>query len=109
MRAPTPFDAGLEVIRLAGQWSMMIAEANLVIWMRLCGFAGHWKVPPQENRRMVTEKTSAMRDAAFAAARAAALGHSPARVAHAALKPVRRRTRSNVKRLTRRGPGPKRR
>ena len=109
MRAPPPFDAGLEMIRLAGQWSMMIAEANMVIWMWLCGFAGVWNVAPQENRRMVTEKTTAMCDAAFAAARAAALGHSPARVAHAALKPVRRRTRLNVKRLTRRGPGPKRR
>jgi hypothetical protein len=108
MRNANPLGLGLELSRLSAQMGLMMAEANMVVFMRLWGMAGLWNVTPHENRRMVHEKTAAVRDAAFAAARAASLGRSPAAVAHAALKPVRSRTNSNVRRLTRRGPGTKR-
>jgi hypothetical protein len=107
MRNATPLGLGMEMTRLSTQMGLMMAEANMVILMRLWGMAGFWDVTPHENRRMFSEKSSAMRDSAFAAARAASLGHSPAGIAQAALKPVRHRTKSNVRRLTRRGPGVK--
>jgi len=107
MRNANPLGLGLELSRLSAQMGLMMAEANMVVLMRLWGIAGFWNVAPYENRRMVREKATAARDSAFAAARAASLGHSPAGIAHAALKPVRHRTQSNVRRLTRRGPGVK--
>lgn len=92
-------------MHLSTQMSMMLAEANMVIFMRLWGLAGVWNVAPSENRRMVSEKSSAAHASAFAAGRAIAAGKSPAAIAQAALNPIRRRTSFNVSRLARRGPG----
>lgn len=105
MRPTNALTANLEMSRLAMQTAMMMAEANMVIFMRLWGLAGFWNVTPFESRRMVQEKAAAARAAALAAGMALATGRSPAAAAEAALKPVRRRTRSNVQRLVRRGPG----
>ncbi len=104
MRNATPFEIWMETSRLSAQMGFMLAEANAVILMRLFGLAGLWNVTPFENRRMFSEKAAAARDSAFAAARAASLGRSPTAIAHAALTPVRVKTKSNVRRLTRRGP-----
>jgi hypothetical protein len=90
--------------RAALSTGQMMAEAQSVIAMRTMGMAGLWNVSPGENARMVAEKGHAMRDAGFAATRAILLGKGPAAVAEAALKPIRRKTRSNAKRLARRGP-----
>ncbi len=105
MRSKTPFGTGMELTRLATQMGLMMAEANMVILLRLWGLAGVWNVTPHEKRRMVREKSDAATESAFAAARAAIAGGSAAAVAHAALKPVRSRTKSNVRRLALRGPG----
>lgn len=64
-----------------------------------------WNVSPGESRRMVSEKVAAMQAATLAAASATMQGATPPVVALAAMKPVRQRTRANVKRLSRRGPG----
>ncbi|MDZ7909294.1 MAG: antifreeze protein [Gemmobacter sp.] len=83
----------------------MLAEAQAVIAMRLWGMAGLWNVAPEETMRMVEEKTEAMTESAFSAGQAAMSGAGAAAVAMAALKPVRKRTSSNMKRLQKRGPG----
>ena len=94
-----------EMIRLTMRSSMMLAEANIVIAMRLMGMAGVWSVTPSENGRMVSEKMSAMQAAGRAATSAAMSGKSPAAAMDAALKPIQRRTSANAKRLAKRGPG----
>jgi hypothetical protein len=94
-----------EVIRLSIQTSLMLAEAQMVIGMRMMGMMGLWRVLPSENRRMSSEKLSAVGEVAIATSHALLTGKHPAHVAEAALKPIRRRTSSNVKRLARRGPG----
>lgn len=95
----------IEIIRLQLKMGLMLAEAQTVIAMRLMGMAGMWRVLPSENARMVSEKLAAAQDASLAATRAALQGKSPAVIADHALKPIRRRTSANVKRLARRGPG----
>ncbi len=94
-----------DMVRLSLQSGMMLAEANMVVAMRLWGMAGMWKVTSSENRRMVDEKSTAAMASSAAMARAMAAGHGPAAVAMAGLKPVRAKTRANAARLARRGPG----
>jgi hypothetical protein len=98
---PTP----LELMLLSVQATMVLAEAQAVMAMRMAGLMGFWRVTPQENARMLTEKLEAARESGLAAARATMAGKSPAAVAGHALKPIRRRTRANAARLTKRGPG----
>jgi hypothetical protein len=83
----------------------IVAESNMVIAMRLAGFAGMWNVSSGESQRMVSEKLAALQAATLAAAAATMRGATPPVVALAAMKPVRQRTRANVRRLVRRGPG----
>ena len=100
-RIGTPADA----MRLAVQSTMMAAEANMVIAMRMMGMGGMWRVTPAENARMVKEKTDAAIASGAAMTRAVMAGHSPAKVALAAMKPLRAKTRANATRLAKRGPG----
>lgn len=79
-------------------------EAQMVIAMRMWGMMGLWNTPQSENLRMFTEKAAAAFAAQNGMARAILSGEGPGAVALAAITPVRRRTRSNVKRLVRRGP-----
>ena len=98
-RQPDP----LTIWRNAFELSMMAAEAQSVIAMRLWGMAGIWSVTPNENTRMVAEKTDAVTRAVTQASMAAMRGQSPERVAYAAIEPMRRKTRANAKRLAKRG------
>jgi hypothetical protein len=98
---PTP----TQMMELSIRTSIMLAEAQMVIGMRMMGMMGLWRVHPSENTRMSTEKVAAFGQAAMASSQALMAGKSPAVVAAAALKPIRRKTASNVKRLARRGPG----
>ena len=82
---------------------MLMAEAQAVIAMRMLGMAGVWNVTPMEDSRMVTEKMAALPQSMMAGSYAAMTGQSPERVAEAALRPLRRKTRSNSRRLARRG------
>lgn len=81
------------------------AEANLVIAMRLAGFAGFWNIPRAEAQAMVAEKATAVHAAGRAALSAAMRGESASGVAIAAMKPVQRKTGANMRRLAKRGPG----
>lgn len=94
-----------EAVRLALQSSMMLAEANMVIAMRVMGMGGMWRVTPAENTRMVQEKTDAAIASTAAMSRAIMAGQSPAKVALAAMKPLRDKTRANATRLAKRGLG----
>ncbi|SIN79490.1 hypothetical protein [Vannielia litorea] len=97
----SPFFNPAAMMRLQMQYAQMTLEASAVIWMRMLGMAGAWNVTPGENARMVREKQLAFVKAAEAATLAALGGRD---VAAAALRPVRQKTRSNVRRLGRRGP-----
>lgn len=82
-------------------WRVM-TEAQMVIGLRVLGMWGVLPASRRENHTMTAEKAPAFAKAALAAGRAAALGKSPDEVLQAAIRPVRRRTSANVKRLTKR-------
>ena len=84
------------------QIGMVMAEAQAVIGMRMLGMAGLWNVAPGENRRMVLEKGAALVQSAERASAAMMSGEGPNRIAAAAIKPIRQRTRANVRRLAKR-------
>ena len=94
-----------QMINLSMKTGMMLMEAQMVIGMRMMGMAGLWRVHPSENTMMSSEKVSALGQSAIATSQAIMTGKSPAFIAEAALKPISRRTKSNVKRLAARGPG----
>ena len=93
-----------DYIVASAQMGQMLIEAQMVIAMRLMGFGGLWRLGPDEDRRMWTEKVAAARKSGAAMAGALMKGQTPARAAREAIKPVRARTRANVKRLVGQGP-----
>ncbi len=94
-----------DLMRLGVQTSVMLAESQMIIGMRMLGLMGLWRVPASENDRMVSEKLEVARLSGIAATRATLAGKSPTDVASDALQPMRRRTSANVTRLARKGPG----
>jgi hypothetical protein len=97
-RNASPFDlwrGGLE-------FAALMAETQFVMAYRTLGMVGLWAVAPGENRRMIAEKGPAFAEAAIAASRAAMTGRRPDEVMGAWIKPLRRKTRSNARRLQRR-------
>jgi hypothetical protein len=100
-----PIPTSVQLMQLSIQTSIMLAEAQMVIGMRMMGMMGMWRVLPSENARMSSEKLTAMGQSAMASSLAAMAGKPPVQIAEAALKPIRRHTSANVKRLGRRGPG----
>ena len=93
----------LELAATATELWMMMAEAQAVIAMRMMGLAGVWSVLPSENMRMVSEKGPAFAAAAQASNAALAAGLRPDEVLAAWVKPLRKHTRANAARLSRRG------
>lgn len=87
----------------AANIGMVMAESQAVIAMRLMGMAGIWSVTPSEDSRMVSEKVRALTEAATESTRVAMSGGSPQSVVEAAIRPIRRATRANVRRLGKRG------
>lgn len=99
-----PIRMPLDYWRSALLLGTIMAEAQLVIGMRLMGSFGAWNLGPREHLRMVTEKADAVREAGQAATAAFWRGKDAGATTLAALKQVRKRTRNNVRRLSRRGP-----
>lgn len=89
-----PWRAGLAM------WTMM-AEAQTVVALRVMGMCSVLPAFPRERHTMLAEKGPVFLESAIAAGRAAALGRGPVAVAEAAIRPIGRTTRSNVRRLTR--------
>ena len=83
----------------------LLVEAQMVMSYRTLGMLGLWTVAPGENTRMVAEKAPAFAEAAMAASRAAISGRRPDEVLGAWMKPLRRETRLNARRLGRRRTG----
>ena len=96
---PLPF----RMLSLGLQTARLIGEVQTVIALRSMGAMGLWPVGPSESLRMITEKGPALLRSAGAAGAAALAGHSPELIAGAALKPIRKVTRSNARRLSRKG------
>jgi len=103
MRLPGPFD----FFRPAMEAGMLLIEAQQVIALRMAGMAGVWRMRPDEPQRMVEEKTAAGQASMVAAMKAGLSGKSPADVAMAAMKPVRRQTKANAARLQKQATGHK--
>ncbi len=80
-------------------WTMM-AEAQAVVAIRVLGMWGLVPASPRERCTMLAEKGPAFAEAALAAGMAAAQGRRPEAVLEAAVKPIGRLTRANVRRLT---------
>lgn len=91
------------LMRLSNQLAWMSVEAGAVIWMRSLGMVGLWQVSETEPMRMVTEKHEAFSEAGRAAFSAAWHGQAPDVTMAAAVQPLRAATRSNSRRLSRRG------
>lgn len=85
------------------QFGYLMAESHAVITMRMMGMAGVWSVTPAEDGRMISEKVYAMTKAATDATKVAITGGTADQIAAAAIKPIRRKTRANAKRLGKRG------
>lgn len=81
----------------------MLGEAQMVIAYRTLGQMGLWSTGPGETARMIQEKPAAFVQAATAAMTAARSGKRPDEILAAAVTPLGRRTRSNMRRLARRG------
>jgi hypothetical protein len=94
-----------EVMALSIRNTRMMTEAATIVSMRMLGMAGMWRVNPAENARMVEEKLAAVTQGAVAASRAMRRGAKATTIAEAAMKPMRRTTAANVKRLAKLGPG----
>ncbi len=85
-------------------WQQMVHmawEAQMVIALRTAGLMGVLDQDVAEPQRMVMEKADAATEALHAALRAAGRGERADRVMAAALRPYRRRTRANMRRLSR--------
>lgn len=77
----------------------LLIESQIVVAYRTLGLAGFGRVSPNEGHRMVTEKMPAFTEAALAASQAAMQGKRPDEIVGEWVKPLRRETRSNIRRL----------
>ncbi|GFE64015.1 antifreeze protein [Litoreibacter roseus] len=93
----------LDLWRTGMEVSMLVAETQAVMTLRMMGMAGVWSVTPSENSRMVSEKLPAFAKSATAAGTAIMTGKRPDQVMSAAVKPLRSKTRANSRRLAKRG------
>lgn len=92
----------LELWRLQMRTARMMAEAQLVIGIRMLGMAGIVPSDAGETGRMVREKQAAFARSGMAMAGAMMTGKSPLQASGRGLTPIARTTRANAKRLTKR-------
>lgn len=78
-----------------------MTDSQTVIGLRLSGMAGFWPMEQAETSKMVLEKLNTVMASAGAAIQASMAGQNLSQITLAALKPVRRQTRVNARRLTR--------
>lgn len=100
LKLSSPFD----YFQTMQQLFFLGLETQSVITLRVLGMSGLWAVAPSENDRMIAEKGPAFAKSATAAMTAVLQGKPPEQVIDAAVKPLRHKTRSNVRRLAKRGP-----
>ena len=90
-----------EATRLWAQVAQIAIESQMVIGLRLAGMMGILPQNSNESQRMVLEKLDAAQESGTAMFRAVTRGASVDQVMSAALRPYRRRTKANARRLTR--------
>ncbi len=95
-----PFDQANSWMKYAIAYSQMSMAAGEVIMRRSLRMSQGAMTAP-EALGMVMEKATAFTAAAERAAVAAASGGDAAKIAHAALKPIRAKTRSNARKYRR--------
>jgi len=95
-----PMAAANAWMKFAMDYSQMTVAAGEVIMRRTMRMSQGAMTGP-EALGMVMEKATAFATATERAAVAAATGADPAKIAHAALKPYRTKTRSNVRKYRR--------
>lgn len=100
-----PVSDASETVQLGFEMFHLASEAQSIVAMRFLGMSGLWNVKPTENARMVAEKPAAFARSAGEAMKAAMDGRRPDQVVAAAVRPLRNKTKANVARLSRRGPG----
>lgn len=83
------------------QMAQIAWESQMVIALRTAGMLGIVRQETNEPTRMLVEKTDAATEAMVAAFNAAGRGQRADQIMAAAMRPYRKRTRANVKRLTR--------
>jgi hypothetical protein len=93
-----------DMVEASVTMTAMLVEAQTVIGLRMLGLWGLWNLGPLEHRRMWAEKADAAQKGGRAMAGALMSGATAGEAALAAVDPVRRHTRANVRRLTARGP-----
>lgn len=86
--------------RLAAELARIGLDSQTVIALRTAGMLGLWPTDQSEMGRMVAEKPRVAAQSVHAAARAAIGGAAPDAVLSAALRPIQRRTASNLRRLS---------
>lgn len=96
MRAVKPLDFMVPVL----QATRITIEAQWVIALRMSGMAGFWAMHPDETSKMMSEKVAAGIESAAAVMLSGMAGHSLPKMAMAAMKPIRRETRANARRLS---------
>lgn len=100
-------NASLNQITIAKSWikfgfafqQMSLAAAEVILRRSMLMMQG--RMTPPEAMGMMMEKATAFAAATELAAVAAAAGGDPARIASAALRPIRAKTRSNVRKYRR--------
>ena len=90
--------------RLSFELAQIGLAAQTVVALRMAGMMGLWQTHPSEVSRMFAEKPRVAAQSIAAATRAAMSGKDADKVMRAGLTPIRRRTSSNARRLTKLGP-----
>ena len=85
--------------------AQLMVETHTVVTLRVLGMAGLWPVAPGETQRTWREKPGAFVEAGGSAITALLTGKRPDQVVEAAVRPLRRRTRANSRRLWKRRHG----
>ncbi|MDT0682738.1 antifreeze protein [Roseicyclus sp. F158] len=99
-RNPAPWELATHICSAWAQSMLLAQEAQMVIAYRTLGAAGLWPVTAGENSRMVSEKGPAFTASAMAASMAAMTGKRPDEIMTAAIRPLRKETSRNAKRLS---------
>lgn len=81
------------------EFTSLMVETQTVVAYRTLGMLGLWAAAPGETNLMVAEKAPAFTEAAVAASQAAMAGRRPDEIMGVWVTSLRRKTRSNVRRL----------
>ena len=97
--APVDYGKAAPPWTIWAEMAQIGAESQMIIGLRVLGMLGLTNQSPGEPFRMVAEKQAAATESLFEMTAAASRGASAQGVVSAALRPYRKRTRANSRRL----------